>query len=190
MKKLLCVFAIALFTSQAFAQSAVTHPGWNYGLFAGFGNGISQDSDFHRFTFGGRLGRVLTSEHGPGFLRGTLEWNAEVTPVEIFNYHETVYTAGITPLVAKWNFTSAHKTVPYFEAIGGVLFSSSNFPAGDTSHINFQSGAGLGFNHFVKPNRAINFEVRAFHISNASLGNHNPGINAQLQFQVGYTWFK
>ena len=26
------------------------------------------------------------------------------------------------------------------------------------------------------------------HLSNASIGNHNPGINASLQFMLGYTW--
>ncbi len=190
---LLSVLALTLFVPGAFAQSesaSIRRPGWNYGLFAGYGNGVSQDSDFHRVSLGARIGRVLTSDHGPGVLRGTLEWNAEVTPVELFHYGETVYTAGINPLVAKWNFTSGRRNVPYLEAVGGVLFSSSNFPAGDTSQINFQSGAGIGLNHFVRNNRAINFGVRALHISNASLGNHNPGVNAELQFHLGYTWFK
>ena len=189
-----CLFVLFVGSISVVAQdsSALTRPAWNYGLFAGFGNGVSQDSDFHRFTLGGRIGRVLTSEHGPGVLRGTFEWGAEATPVEIFNYHETTYAGGIMPIVLKWNFTGGgkKKVAPFFEAVSGALFSADNFPAGDTARVNFQSGAGIGFNAFTSPDRAVTFNVRALHISNASIGNHNPGINAALQFQVGYTWFK
>lgn len=189
----LILLITAFFVSTSTAQSessGVRTPGWNRGLFGGYGNGVSDSSGFRRVTFGARFGRVLTSEHGFGILRGTLEWNAEVTPVEFFNYGRTVYTVGVTPLVAKWNFTSGERTVPFFGVVGGALFSSENFPAGDTAKVNFQTGAGVGFQHFVTPGRAINVEVRALHISNASIGNHNPGVNAQLQFQLGYTWFK
>jgi hypothetical protein len=28
------------------------------------------------------------------------------------------------------------------------------------------------------------------HISSSSLGDHNPGVNASLQIQVGYTFWK
>lgn len=189
-----CVLVFLLCSASMFAQdsSVLTRPSWNYGLFAGYGNGVSRDSDFHRFTFGGRAGRVLTSEHGHGALRGTFEWGAEITPVEIFNYHETTYAGGITPVVLKWNFTGGgrRKMVPFFEAVGGVLFSADNFPAGDTARVNFQSGAGVGFTAFTSPKRAVTLDVRAVHISNASIGNHNPGINAALQFQIGYAWFK
>jgi lipid A 3-O-deacylase len=189
-----CVFILLLGSSTLFAQdsSALTHPGWNYGLFGGYGNGVGNDSNFHRFTFGGRIGRVLTSEHGPGILRGTFEWDAEATPLEIFHATETTYTGGITPIVWKWNFTNGakRKVVPFVGAFGGLLVSSDNFPPGDTAHINFQTGVGVGFNAFTRSKRAITFDVRALHISNASIGNHNPGINASLQFQIGYTWFK
>jgi hypothetical protein len=27
------------------------------------------------------------------------------------------------------------------------------------------------------------------HISSASLGDKNPGVNASVQFQIGYTWW-
>jgi lipid A 3-O-deacylase len=185
---LLCV------CSGAIAQDSapITHPAWNYGLFAGYGNGLLDDTGFHRFTFGGRIGRVLTSEHGGGILRGTFEWGAEATPVEIFNYHEATYAGGIMPVVLKWNFTGGGKrrVAPFLEAVSGALFSADNFPAGDTARVNFQSGAGIGFNAFTRQKRAVTFNLRALHISNASIGNHNPGINASLQVQIGYSWFK
>jgi lipid A 3-O-deacylase len=189
-----CSFVLLLGSISLIAQdsSALTHAAWNYGLFAGYGNGLNQDADFHRFTLGGRIGRVLTSEHGPAGLRGTFEWGAEATPLEIFRYGNTTYAGGITPVILKWNFTGGgkRKVVPFFEAVSGALFSADNFPAGDTSRVNFQTGAGVGFHGFTKTSRAITLNFRALHISNASIGNHNPGINASLQFQVGYSWFK
>jgi lipid A 3-O-deacylase len=189
-----CVLVLFMGSICLVAQdsSALTHPAWNYGLFAGYGNGVSENSHFHRFTFGGRIGRVLTIEHGPGALRGTFEWGAEATPVEILNYHETTYAGGITPVILKWNFTGGGKrrVVPFFEAVSGALFSADNFPAGDTARVNFQTGAGVGLDAFTRHDRAVTLNFRALHISNASIGNHNPGINASLQFQIGYSWFK
>jgi len=180
--------------SSSVAQSgpvAVKKPGWNLGLFAVGGTGIQQDSDIQNFGIGGRLGRVLTGEHGPGFLHGTLEWNAEVLPFHQFYGRGETATGGIiNPLVAKWNFTRGSKTTPFFEAIGGAIFTNKDFPPGDTASINFNSGAGVGMNVFTRARRSIAFDVRALHISNASIGNHNPGVNASLQFTIGYTWWK
>ncbi len=182
-----------LFATTALAQDdiAVKHPNWNLGLFAIGGTGLNQDSSVQMFGVGGRLGRVLTNQHGGGVLRGTLEWNAEVLPFYQFYYPGDKATgAVINPLVLKYNFTHGTKVAPFFEAIGGAIFTNKNFPPGDTAQINFNSGAGVGLNIFSRNNRSIAFDVRALHISNASIGNHNPGINASLQFTLGYTWWK
>jgi hypothetical protein len=187
---LLCAL---LFAVSASAQDdiAVKHPNWNYGLFAIGGTGLNQDSSVHMFGVGGRLGRVLTHQHGGGILRGTLEWNAEVLPFYQFYYPGDKATgAVINPLVLKYDFTHGTKVAPFFEAIGGVIFTNKNFPPGDTAQINFNSGAGVGMNIFTRNNRSVAFDVRALHISNASIGNHNPGINASLQFTLGYSWWK
>jgi hypothetical protein len=172
-------------------QVAVKHPNWNLGAFATGGTGLSQDTDIQMFGVGGRLGRVLTGEHGPGVLRGTLEWNAEVLPFyQFYSPGETATGGVINPLVLKYNFTRGRTLMPFFEAVGGALFTNKNFPPGDTSQINFNSGAGVGLNIFTRAHRSVAFDVRALHISNASIGNHNPGVNASLQFTLGYTWWK
>lgn len=182
---------VSLASAQSKTSTAAKTPAWNLGLFAVGGTGLQQDSDLHNFGIGGRLGRVLTHEHGPGFLRGTLEWNAEVLPFHQFYGRGETATGGIiNPLVAKWNFTSGSKVNPFFEAIGGAIFTNKDFPPGDTASINFNSGAGVGINIFTRARRAVAFDVRALHISNASIGNHNPGVNASLQFTIGYTWWK
>ena len=77
---------------------------------------------------------------------------------------------------------------PYIAAVGGVLFSSKNLPPGDTSQINFTSGAEVGLQMFRKGRNSWDVAVKAYHLSSASLGNRNPGVNASLQFTLGYTW--
>jgi hypothetical protein len=32
--------------------------------------------------------------------------------------------------------------------------------------------------------------MKVIHISNASLGDHNPGLNFTFQFSAGYSWWK
>lgn len=191
---LACIVTIVCLATLSFAQSssiAVKSPSWSLGVFAVAGTGIQQDSDIQNFGIGGRFGRVLMHERGPGFLRGTLEWNGEVLPFhQFYGRGETATGAIVNPLVAKWNFTRSSKAPLFFEAIGGVIFTNKNFPPGDTAQVNFNSGAGLGINIFRGEKRSIAFDTRALHLSNASIGNHNPGVNASIQFTVGYTWWK
>jgi lipid A 3-O-deacylase len=46
----------------------------------------------------------------------------------------------------------------------------------------------LGLQWFHRPKRSWDFAVKIYHLSNASIGNKNPGINGAVQFMVGYTW--
>jgi len=108
--------------------------------------------------------------------------------------------ASVTPVVFRWNFGDRHTRVaPWFQAQGGVLYTTHKFPPtievpegtpGGTSVWNFRSGAGAGFHYFTNPRRSVDFALNLEHISSASLGDKNPGVNASLQFQVGYTWWK
>jgi hypothetical protein len=55
---------------------------------------------------------------------------------------------------------------------------------------NFSPQGGIGIHYFVRPERSIDLGVNAVHISSASLGDKNPGVNASIQIQVGYTYWK
>jgi hypothetical protein len=48
----------------------------------------------------------------------------------------------------------------------------------------------VGLNYFLRPGRSVNIDLRANHLSNASLGAHNPGVNSSLQISMGYDWWK
>jgi lipid A 3-O-deacylase len=199
---LLICLAFASISSSALAQSTaqpsdddaagLKRADWNVAVFAGGGSGVGQRSNVQMFRAGARVGRVMTEELGHGWRRGTFELAAEITPVDyvFWSGYQNVYGFGITPLDMKWNFTSGRRIVPFVEAAAGVLWTQVNIPPGDTSQINFTPGGGGGMHIFLKPNRAITWTVRGVHISSASLGNHNPGVNGSVQVSLGYTWFK
>jgi len=188
---LFCCLASASLLAQLPTDSPVDvlrHPGWNKGLFVGGGTSVASSPSGQSLLVGFRLGRVLTNEHGSGFLRGTFEMAGDIIPVDEYWFHGGQYAGGINPFIAKWNFTSPCKVAPYIAAVGGVLFSTRNLPPGDTAQINFTSGAEVGVQMFGKQRNSWDLAVKAYHLSNASIGNHNPGINASLQFMLGYTW--
>ncbi len=203
MKSTLFAVILCVLSGAAIAQdatdyaAALRHERANVGVWAAGANGLGQRSNVSMFGAGLRLGRVMTGELGSGWRRGTFELDADLTPVYYFHWRGnrevgsgSQYSGGVTPLVMKWNFTSGKRVVPFADVFGGVLFSRDDIPPGDTANVNFISGGGGGFHYFVKPGRAWTFEGRAFHFSNASLGPHNPGINASVEFRLGYTWFK
>src|SRR5215472_8385552 len=186
---------LLLFAGLASAQEAskpLDGQPWDFGIWGGGGFSVPGGTkDTQASQVGVRLGKVLTADHGGGFVRGNFEWSADVMP---FYYvvqpapAKNAYGAGFNPVNLKWNFTHSARTVPYFELGGGVLFTSTEVPL-NTSTVNFVTHAALGFHFFVRERRAVSFNVRYEHISNAGLAVPNPGINT-VQFQLGMNWFK
>jgi lipid A 3-O-deacylase len=168
---------------------ALRTPGWNKGIFVGGSTSFANTPSAQTFLAGARFGRVFTHELGSNALRGSFEMAVDVIPInEFWIGGNAQYAGAIDPFIAKWNFTGGKTVSPYLAAVGGVLFSSSNLPPGDTSQINFTSGAELGVQWFRQSKNSIDFAVKIYHLSNASIGNKNPGINGAVQFMVGYTW--
>jgi hypothetical protein len=162
-------------------------------------------------------GKMLTNAHGPALLRGRGEAAVEVIPFWLGYYpKQTVsfdfkgepgstgdqywpairrYGASITPLLLRWNFMrrDTSRSLPWAQLGGGVLWTNHFFPissAGKTSVINFTPQLGIGQSVFIKKNQSLDFAIKAVHISNAGLGDHNPGVNVTLQFSAGYSWWK
>lgn len=122
-----------------------------------------------------------------------------------------LYTVGgtfssvtITPIILRWNFAGTRRITPWAQAAGGLLWTNHKFPAfgspvlnlgndgpnTDASVWNFTPQGGIGLHYFVSPTRSIDVGANAVHISSASLGDKNPGVNASVQFSIGYTWWK
>jgi hypothetical protein len=112
--------------------------------------------------------------------------------------------ASITPIILRWNFTSGHRLVPWVQGAGGLVWTNHKYPGfgspildlandgpgTDASVWNFTPQFGVGMHYFVRPRRSIDFGANAVHVSSASLGDKNPGVNASVQFNLGYTWWK
>ncbi len=197
---------------------------WEFGVFFGGGVGLGDRSNFSFTNAGVHLGKVLSDEHGPRYLRGQFEYSGDFLPYWqsftpppglrpiTFNFQgggsETVgilYNGGtfsgvsITPIQLRWDFEPSRRLVPYVQGAGGLLWTNHKYPPdavtphgfpGNTSVWNFTPQAGAGVRYFVRDRRSIDFQASAIHISSASLGDRNPGVNASLQFQIGYSWWR
>ena len=106
----------------------------------------------------------------------------------------------LTPVILRWNFaTHTRRFQPWFQAAGGLIYTTHKFPPdllvvhgtpGGTSVLNFSPQGGAGFHYFLRSGRSIDLGVNAVHISSSSLGDKNPGVNASVQVQIGYTFWK
>ena len=111
----------------------------------------------------------------------------------------------LTPVISRWNFlTKSRRIQPWFQGAGGLIYTTRQFPPsfsstttppiytvdGSTSVWNFAPQGGVGIHYFTRDRRSIDLAVNAVHISSASLGDRNPGVNASIQVQVGYTFWK
>jgi lipid A 3-O-deacylase len=184
--------AAAASAPQDFRAQSLTKGSWELGVLAGGGTGLGKSDNTQFFYAGGRVGYILTGEHLPGMLRGNFEWAVDVLPLYpvLTPNGGAVYGASIKPAIWEWNFTSFKKFAPYVAAAGGVVFSKSNVPPGDTSQINFTPQFVVGSHYFFERKRALFFEGSLGHLSSASLGPHNPGYNVTFVFTVGLSWMK
>ena len=111
----------------------------------------------------------------------------------------------MTPIILRWNFTHGTRLMPFVQGAGGLLWTNHKYPGyggtdprnaaltgpnADTSVWNFTPQGGVGVHYFVRPRRSVDFTANAVHISSASLGDRNPGVNASVQFSLGYSWWK
>ena len=112
----------------------------------------------------------------------------------------TFYGVSLTPVILRWNFlTRSRRVQPWFQGAGGLIYTTHKFPPnvlssatvdGGTSVWNFSPQGGFGIHYFTRDRNSLDIGVNAVHISSASLGDRNPGVNASVQIQVGYTFWK
>ena len=205
MKSLRIGFVLALLCGWALACAAQDLPikkgATELGFWGGGGTGVGHSDSVQYANAAFRFGKVLTGQHGPGFLRGNFEYALDIEPVYVVfqdalasglmrTRRQTVYGAAVTPLVAKWNFTSGKKIVPFAALEGTTIFTTKDIPAGDTSIVNFGTSIGGGVQVLQGDRHSLTFSGHLVHISNASLGDHNPSYNLNLQFRIGYQWWK
>jgi len=189
-RRILAALAFAAFLSApgARAQAGPIEGGHEWQVWTGGGHGTNgKESGDGVWNVGFRYGLVLTKPHGPGFLRGRLEYAVDAVPVFlVVQKTNTAYGAGINPFAFKWTMDNHGSVAPYLELGGGTLFTNTKVPEG-TSRINFTTSGAVGL-HFLRSKYNISTELRFMHISNAGLANPNPGINT-IQFRIGFGRF-
>ncbi|HZZ40714.1 MAG TPA: acyloxyacyl hydrolase [Acidobacteriaceae bacterium] len=206
------------------ARSALAQRSWEYGPFFQYMNGAGARSDFHFTAAGLRLGKVITPPLLHGIFRGQFEYAGEIMPywqaftpaphtqpqlyydpITGLDYEGTIPVGGgtfsgvsLTPIILRWDFTPHRRIAPWFQAAGGLIYTTHKFPPdvlvphgqpGGTSVFNFSPQGGVGIQYFRKPGQSIMLAISGVHISSASLGDKNPGVNGSVAFQIGYTWW-
>lgn len=197
---------------------------WEYGPFFQGGKGVGDRGSYKFASAGIRLGKVITGPFGPGFLRGQFEYAGELMPYwqaftpaphqqtvtyrdpasglmfsYVANFGGGTFTGfSLTPIILRWDFQPHGRIAPWFQAAGGLIYTTHKFPPdvlvphglpGGTSVFNFSPQGGVGVQYFLSPTHSLMLSVNGVHISSASLGDKNPGVNASVQFQIGYTWW-
>jgi hypothetical protein len=198
---LLCGLSLCAFAQERSPSlsDALRHPGWSYGVQVFGGRSttsippIPHEPSQHTGMFGAAFhaGRVLTHERGEGWLRGTLEYDVNIIPVDLYWVQgRQYYLGGFEAVAGRWNFTQHRgRLLPFAGVEGGMLFSPQNFPPGDTAHENFTVGVDLGAHVFTSKKQSFDVTTRLHHLSNAGFGRFNPGVPLSLQVVVGYTWY-
>lgn len=196
------------------------HLRWEMGPFVNWGTGVGDRSDFKFLWGGFQIGKPLTPVLHAGWVTGQFELGGNIMPLwqaytpaphsVTFTYNGETYTeqvgggtfrgVAMTPVILRWNFlTRSRRIQPWFQGAGGLIYTTHKFPPdvlvpqgtpGGTSVWNFAPQGGFGIHYFTRARRSIDLGVNAVHISSASLGDHNPGVNASIQIQVGYTFWK
>ena len=120
----------------------------------------------------------------------------------------TFHGVSLTPVIFRWNLaTKSRRIQPWIQAAGGLIYTTHKYPPnllsgtyeinggaaavdGGTSVWNFSPQGGGGIHIFLRPKRSIDIGVNGMHLSSASLGDRNPGVNGSVQVQVGYTFWR
>jgi lipid A 3-O-deacylase len=143
----------------------------------------------------------------PHYTEYTCDEDGQSVPCSLLVGGGTYRGVSLTPVIFRWNFlTRSRRIQPWFQGAGGLIYTTHKFPPnyqstqtingqtvlldGGTCVWNFSPQGGIGIHYFTRSRRSIDLGVNAVHISSASLGDRNPGVNASLQVQLGYTFWK
>ena len=177
---------------------------------------ISANLKLEILSAGFEAGKVVGRRRGVGFLRGQTEARLEIVPFWLGRYPsqevlvryadgtrrseawkgQSFFGASATPILIRWNFSSerSRRTVPWLQLGGGILWTNHKFPltmwAAPASVINFTPQIGGGVTFLTQDRRSVDLGLKVVHISNAGLGDSNPGINQTIQGVVAYSWWK
>jgi hypothetical protein len=126
-------------------------------------------------------GRELTSDVGPGVLRGRFVWAVEAMPLFAQTHPTDAYGVGIAPVLWRWNFVPRPRWSAFGELAMGGLWTSSPIPE-QTRRGNFTAHWGGGVRLKVSGERSVVLAYRLQHISNGNQLLTNPGVNSHVLY--------
>lgn len=140
-----------------------------------------------------RYGRTLWSNGQISF-----DWTVDGIPLALISLDraertptttgEVVYGAGLAPLGFRLSYDQLGWFRPYAAATGGFLWFTERIPASGVK-FNFTYDFGVGAQLFVAPEQAIVLGYKYHHISNAGIGDDNPGFDSNI-FYAGFSIFR
>lgn len=132
---------------------------------------------------------------------GIIVWNSPHSRLPIKRFE--VMTEGIlggsthpggelfgSALFFRFGLQPVGRVVPFFDAGSGPLHTTIDYGAPELSgNTQFLDQGGFGLQYFYKPGRALVFEYRYFHMSNAGIQPPNPGFNGSM-VTIGFCWLR
>jgi len=181
-----------LLTTSAIAQER-QHAYSEYTCWFGgaFGNGhaFSNTLDARNYQFENRYERLIYSSE-PFAVRWVFDvTSALVGDPRTGNGHR-VYSYGIggSPVGAQVNFVHFRRVEPFLTSAGGFLYF--NHQMFGQTNFNFTAQLGGGVQLFTANRRtSLDLGYKYHHISNANLGNQNPGLDSHMVF-IGLSIFR
>ena len=185
------LFTTTFLVSLACAQQRATHDNefgvWFEGQFAN-GHAFGSTIDSRMYQVEARYSRLVFTNR-----LIALRYVAEVVPLSVVGDPRAngqrvyAYGAGGSPIGAQINFLYSHRLQPFLTSGGGFLyFNRQMFGA---TQFNFTAQVGAGVQVFASRHRSIDFGYKYHHISNANLGNINPGMDSHVVF-VGVSFVR
>jgi hypothetical protein len=159
--------------------------------------GVARDTKLG--LIGLRYARVLSSGKV-----AILKYTVDVIPFAILSYPKSepvqtatgpfiertaVRAAGSAPIGLQVNFRPERRVQPFANVSGGCLYFARQIPNSLGTQFNFTADLGGGIQIKTRSHRAVTLGYRLHHISNAELGDTNPGYDSNL-FYIGFSFFR
>lgn len=90
--------------------------------------------------------------------------------------------AGGAPVGASLILNRAGSTRLRFGSALGMLVFSSDVPIYNSRRLNFRYEYSAGFEHVLRSGRTLSVGYKFFHVSNAGMGQYNPGLDANIVY--------
>jgi hypothetical protein len=187
------VIALFLTTSAIAQEQQRAYSEYTYWFSGAFENGhaFSSTVGARNYQLESRYERLIYWKE-PFAVR----WVFDAVPVALVGDPHThnghrAYANGVggSPIGAQVNFVHYRHVEPFLTSGGGFLYFNHRM-FGTTQQFNFTAQLGGGVQLFTSSRRtAIDLGYRYHHISNANLGNQNPGLDSHMLF-VGLSLFR